>query len=130
MSARVFGFVINAALLLSEVLIPIATVWGWIRWIRREKRWSFPAISSLSGFSLATSSALLAVLTVIYGFAIRPFPFHDPTLMKIYLWGALISLSALIFALVGVWRSSPVRWHALFCSFGMVAFWLACAAME
>jgi hypothetical protein len=96
----------------------------------REKRWTFFSILSLIGFTLATASGLLAISSSLYALKIGGFPYYDPLLMRIYLWGTLISASGIIFSMVGVWRPSSLRWHALICSAGSLMFWLGAAACE
>jgi len=111
-------------------MTPLVIVWGWIRWARREKQWTILAVLSFAGFTLATASALLAVSSSIYARFIGGFSYYDPRLMRIYAFGALLSASALILSLSGVWRLSPLRWHALFCSFGTLVCWFAVAETE
>jgi hypothetical protein len=63
----------------------------------------------LAGFSFATPSALLAVLAIIYSFSINGFRFYDPRLLRIFRWGILLSLTALLLAIGGVWKPSSLR---------------------
>lgn len=107
----------------------VAMVWGWIRWLRREKSWSILSLASLIAFALASASALLAVAMVAYELAIRGFN-DDSLAMRICAWGASLSLSALALALMGVWHRNSIRWHALICSFGTLVLWIAAAAGE
>jgi len=130
MSMKILEFVFEAVSIFVFVMTPPVMVWGWIRWARREKRWTAGSVSSLSGFVLATGSALLAVALSIYGHLIGGFDFYDPRLMRFYAWGTLISLFALVLALTGAWRRSTLRWHALFCSFGTLVYWFALAEAE
>jgi hypothetical protein len=130
MGMRIFEFVFEALSILSVVTVPLVMVWGWIRWTRREKRWTVLSVLSLSGFVLATGSALLAIALSIYGHLIGGFDFYDPRLMRFYRWGLLTSLLALILALAGVWRRSALRWQALLCSFGTLVYWFALAEAE
>ncbi len=110
--------------------LPPLLIWGWARWGKRRGPRTLFSMLSLAGFSLATLSALLAISTLIYGQVIGGFPFYDPRLLKIYRWGALISLVGIIFAIGGAWRSSPVRWHAPACTVGMLLFWIMAAEGE
>jgi hypothetical protein len=130
MGMRVFEFIFESASIFFLVMTPLVMVWGWIRWARREKKWTILAILSLTGFTLATASALLAVSSWIYSRLTGGFPYFDPKLMKIYALGALVSASALILSLMGIWRLNSLRWHALFCSFGTLVFWFAVAGTE
>ena len=127
---RVFEFVFEALGILAFVITPLMMVWGWIRWARREKRWTILSTLSLSGFALATGSAVLAVATSIYGQATGGFEFFDPRLMRIYALGALLSALGAILALAGIWRFNTLRWHALICSLGTLDYWLALAEAE
>lgn len=127
---KILEFVIEALGILAFVTTPLVMIWGWIRWARREKRWAILPNISLIGFALATASAALAIALAIYGHAIGGFEFYDPRLMRIYAWGLLISASALILSITGVWRFSSIRWYALVCSVGMLAYWFALAESE
>lgn len=127
---RIVEFVIEAVGICALVVTPLVTVWGWIRWARHEKQWKILPVLSFVAFSLATSSAMLAVASSIYWHWIGGFPFYDPRLMRTYALGMLISLLSLIFALAGVWRQSTLRWHALICSFGTLVYWFALAEAE
>jgi hypothetical protein len=117
--------VFESILISIFVATPLVMIWGWIRWARREKKWTALSVFSLAGFALATGSALLAIALSIYGHLIGGFDFYDPRLMRFYAWGALLSASALILAVSGVWRLNSLRWHALFCSFGTLVYWSA-----
>jgi hypothetical protein len=112
------------------IALPAAMIWGWMRWLKRMQPRSFFSMLSLVGFALATASGLLAAASVSYAHAIGGFPFYDPSLIRIYRWGALLSLSGTVFGLVGVWRPSPLRWHAPTCAVAMLLFWFATAAGE
>ena len=115
---------------LTLAVTPPLMVWGWVRWAKRKQpRTAFATLSFL-GFSLATLSALLAISSVIYGQAIGGFPFYDLRLLKIYRWGALISVTAIICAIGGGWRPGPVRWHAPACSTATLFFWVLAAGSE
>jgi hypothetical protein len=85
---------------------------------------------SLGALALSTASALLAVASVIYGHFIGGFPYYDPRLRSIYFWGALTSLAALTLGLIGVWRPSMLRWHALICAFGTLVYWFVMMEAE
>ena len=130
MGMRIFEFVFEALSIYFVVMTPLVMVWGWIRWARREKRWTVLSVLSLGGFVLATGSALLAVALSVYGHLIGGFDFYDPRLMRFYGWGLLTSLLALVLALTGVWRKNTLRWHALLCGFGTLVHWFALAEAE
>jgi hypothetical protein len=130
MGMRIFEFVLESASILFFVLTPLITVWGWIRWARREKRWTVLSVLSLVGFGLATGSTLLAIVLSIYGHAIGGFDYYDPRLMRIYALGLLLSATGLASAIAGVWRFNTIRWHALVCSLGTLVYWLALTEAE
>src|SRR5258708_15644353 len=114
----------------TYMLLPAAIIWGWIRWIRYEKARSVISYFAAIGFAFATASGLLAVSAIIFAHHIRGFPFYDPRLLKIYRWGALLSLTGITFAAGGAWKPSPLRWLAPACTLGTLLFWLGAAAGE
>jgi hypothetical protein len=126
-SEQVF-FAILAAL--GWIVAPTLLIWGWIRWVRRPKRWTILSILSLVGFLLATASGLVAVSSVIYSGAIGGFAYYDPRLLRIIRVGSLLSMAGFIAGLGGMWRPSSLRWHGPVSALGMFAFWLGTAASE
>jgi hypothetical protein len=110
--------------------IPALLIWGWVRWFKRPKPWTIFPILSFVGFALATASAVLAAASILYAQFIGGFAYYDPRLMKIFRSAGVISLTAIAFAVAGVWRPGPLRWHALACAIGMLLFWLAAGAGE
>jgi hypothetical protein len=117
----------------TTIAIPVLLVWGWIRWARGNKEESPRSRStmfSLLGFSLATASAVLAIGTHLYARFIRNFPLYDPTLMKIYACGCLLSIAGIAFAVAGSGKPNPVRWLAPVCAFGTLIFWLMAMSTE
>jgi hypothetical protein len=115
---------------LAYLVPPTLLVWGWTRWVRSPKLRSIGSVLSLIGFSLATASALLAVLTVGYA-QIHHFPYYDPLLLRIIRWGVLLSFCGIVFGIDGVWRPNPLRWHAaLISGLAMLAFWIMVAEGE
>jgi hypothetical protein len=102
--------------------IPTLLIWGWIRCGRDSGARTIPSILSLIGFSFVTSSALLALFAALYARFIKSFQYYDPTLMRIFGVGALLSLAGMGFAIGGVWHRRPIRWHALVVSIGMIVF--------
>jgi hypothetical protein len=116
-------------LVLGYLVTPVMLIWGWARWTRSPKPKTFTFILSLSAFVLATCSALLAVSTHVYAH-FHPFDFYDPVLMRIYRWGTVLSLGAVLFAIGGIWRNSSLRWHAFVCALGTLSLWVMAAASE
>lgn len=116
----------------TTFLIPALLIWGWIRWskLHHEVPPSRSFTFSLLGFSLASASAALALATHLYARFIHSFPFYDPTLMKIYACGCLLSIVGIVFAVAGTGRPNPVRWFAPICAFGMLVFWLLAMTSE
>jgi len=108
---------------------PILLIWGWSRWVKQPKMRSAPSILSLTSLILASVSALLAVSTMAYA-QVHHFPFYDPLLLRIFRWGALLSVGRFLFGIAGLWRPSPLRWHAPACGFAMLTFWILAAAGE
>jgi hypothetical protein len=113
------------------IVTPVILIWGWVRWMKTPKSKTVSSIFSLSGFLLATLSALLAVSSVVYAHTLHSgFPFYDPLLMKIYRWGALLSTAGFCLGIGGVWQRNSLRWHSPIGALGMLAFWLLAAAGE
>lgn len=126
------GWTVVASLLfvLFYAVVPAVMAWGWVRWARRAKSRDVCSILSLVAFTLATASALLAVSSILYAYAIGGFPYFDPRLSRIYRWGFLLSTAAVGFAISGVWRQSALRWHAFVCGIGTLFFWISAAEGE
>jgi hypothetical protein len=110
--------------------LPAAIVAGWVHWGRFKKRLTVFSALSLIGFTLATASGLLAVSSVVYAQTGHGFPYYDPTLLRIFRWGGLLSLSGIVFGVCGTLRPSPLRWYAPGCAAGMLLFWFASAMGE
>jgi hypothetical protein len=110
--------------------LPIVMIWGWVRWSKPIQPGTLLTTLSFIGFLLATASGLLAISSVMYAHAIGGFRFYDPLLLRIYRWGGLFSLAGTVFALVGIWRPGPLRWHALVSALGTFLFWFAAAVSE
>ncbi len=108
---------------------PILLVWGWLRWTVRPRLWNTSSVLSVIGFALATLSALLAISTIAYA-QVHHFPYYDPLLLRIFRSGALLSLGGFVFGVGGVWRPSPLRWHAAASALAMLWFWIVVASGE
>lgn len=114
----------------TVVVVPVLIIWGWVRWLKDNSPRTISLILSLLGFSFATASALLVLFTHLYGRFIRGFPSYDPTLMRIYACGCLLSSAAIALAIGGSGRRGPVRWLAPVCAFGTLLFWLIAISSE
>jgi hypothetical protein len=102
----------------------LVTAWGWIRWAVRPYPRTWFSIMSLVGFTFATASVGLAISSGIYAHEIGGFPFYDPLLMQIFRTGFLLSVTGILFSVIGAWRPNPFRWHAGVCAIGTLVFWL------
>ena len=121
---------IGLLFVLGYLLAPIMLIWGWVRWARQPKLRTVPAILSLLGFILASTSALLALLTAAYSLVMGGFPYYDPLLMRIFGIGALLSLSGLALGISGIGRTSSLRWYAPVSAVATLAFWVVAAVGE
>jgi|SRR4051812_47458298 hypothetical protein len=110
------------------VAVPAGLVWGWIRLLRnRQSHVTFLA-PSLAAFALGTVSAVLAIgATLFTGDAVTS---PDPSLLRLYRMGALLSFTGIVLAVVGVCRPGPLRWHAPACAMATLIFWLVAASGE
>ena len=127
---KAFDIAILIGIPLSYVGVPAMTIWGWFRWTREKWPHHIVAGFSYAGFGVASASVLLAVCSIAYSLATGGFAYYAPSLMRIFYWGFHISAIAVIFALAGVWRRNPLRWHAVVCSCGMLFFWSYSAMLE
>jgi hypothetical protein len=116
----------------TTLFIPALVLWGWIRWTKHRNTYprSRSSLFSLIGFSLATGSATLALATHLYARFVHSFPFYDPTLMKIYAIGCLLSIVGIALAFAGTGRPNAVRWLAPVCAVGTLVFWLLAMSSE
>ena len=116
--------------LVTYIALPFVIIIGWVRWAKSRTPRTLSGIFSLTSFALGSSSALLAISSILYAQIIGGFPFYDPLLLRIYLWGSLLSIGAIAFAISGAWRPNPLRWYAPACAVGMLLFWLMAATGE
>jgi len=123
-------WVLGALYLAVYLAMPVLVPWGWVRRAKHRGPRTVPGILSLIGFTLASSSCLLAVCSVLFANAIGGFAFYDPLLMRIIGWGFKLSLAGLGFGITGIWRSNPLRWHAPACAAGMFVYWFGTAMAE
>ena len=115
---------------MGYLLAPIMLIWGWIRWINKREKLGRPFFLSLIGFILSTASGVLAVSAIVYAAAIHGFQFYDAMLLRIYLWGFLLSAGGIVLGFTGVSAPNALRWHAPLAGLGMLAFWLIAASGE
>jgi hypothetical protein len=112
------------------IALPSVIVWGWMRWARHPWPRGVLPLLSVTGFALASASALLGASAIVYAQVIGGFTYYDPRLMRVFSLGFLISASGSVSAMAGVWRRSPLRWHAFCCSLGTLVFWVMMAGAE
>jgi len=110
--------------------LPFALAWGWLRWWKQAGKRNLFAILSLIGFAFATGSALLAAALPIYARAMGGFPYYDPTLLRIYRCGAMLSVVGIGFGVAGLWKPNSLRWHAPACAVGALLWWFMEASSE
>src|SRR5436190_3679902 len=108
---------ITVTLVLIEIgfyiAVPAGLVWGWIRLLKyRQSQPTFLA-PSLAAFALGTLSAVLAIGATLLTSNATAGP--DPSLLRLYRMGALLSFIGIVLAVVGVRRPGPLRWHAPAC---------------
>jgi len=115
---------------MGYLLAPMMLIWGWIRWINKREKLGRPFFLSLIGFILSTASGVLAVSAIVYAVTIHGFQFYDPRLLRIYLWGFLLSAGGIVLGLTGVSAPNALRWQAPLAGLGMLAFWMSAAAGE
>src|SRR5260370_30875219 len=108
---------------------PLLVAWGLIRWAAPPKLRTLASNSSLVGFILATASAVLAVSSVAYA-QVHHFPYYDPLLLRIFAWGALLSIAGIGFGIGGVWQANSLRWHAPVSRACMLVFCVMMASGE
>jgi hypothetical protein len=123
-------WVLGVLCLAAYVTLPFFFPWGWVRWVKGANRRSVCAVLSFIGFAFASLSCLFAVVAAVCASPIGGFAYYDPLPMRISQWGFKLSLAEFVFAIGGVWRSNPLRWHAPACAFGMLLVWFGAAMAE
>jgi len=109
---------------IGPYFVPPLMVWGWVRWwLWPEQRTRGPLVS-FAGFALATASALLAIASIVRSSSMGPSLYKDPVSGQFDQLGMVLSVAGIVFSVGGTGWRSPIRWHALACSFGMLFFWL------
>jgi|SRR5882672_2542124 len=114
---------------LGYLVSPVLLICGWAQWIRQPKLRTLSSTLSLAGLVLATTSALLAIAAVAYA-QIHHFPHQDPTLIRMYRAGVLVSRCGVVFGIAGIWRLGSLRWYAPIASAATLAFWMLAATSE
>ena len=109
---------------------PVLMIWGWLDWALKPNAEGWLKFLSLSGFTFGSASVFLAAGSLAYSSSIGGFAFYDPLLMKIYRTGFLLSLSGLIFGLLGIWRKHLLRWRAIGLSLSTMLMWFVFAMGE
>src|SRR5271154_302195 len=79
--------------------VPALLIWGWVRWFRRPKPRTLFPILSFVGFAFATASVVLAGSSILYANFIGGFAYYDPRLMRIFLFGFMLSAAASAFGI-------------------------------
>lgn len=101
---------------------PILLVGGWVRWSKSPDSRYGRAGLAFVGFSLATASAVLAIIAWIVA-VVRPLPFSHPLSLLTYLSALLLSIVGIGTAVAGISEPGPLRWIAPMCVAGTAAFW-------
>jgi len=110
----------------AYVGVPLSLFMGWRKCKSVIAEKTFVAWLALTSLTIATLSTALAVGSLLHG----GWAYYDPTLMKIYRYGILLSLVAFVLGLAAIWKRTPIRWFAPIASFGMLMFWLGAAISE
>jgi len=61
---------------------------------------------------------------------IHRFAYYDPWLLRIFRWGALLSLGGVILGFTGTSKPNALREHAPLAGLATLAFWIVSAAGE
>jgi hypothetical protein len=112
------------------VAVPAGLVWGWIRLLRNRQSKLTCLAPSLAAFALGTASAVLAIGATLFSSETAGISGPDPSMLRLYRTGALLSLLGIVLGVVGVCRPGPLRWHAPACAMGTMIFWLVAASGE
>lgn len=114
----------------TALVIPALILWGWVRYLRDHAPRTRASTLSMLGLSFSTLSALLALSTHLYARFVRNFPLHDPTLLRIYAAGCLLSSLGIAFGVGGAGHKGPLRWLSPVTAFGTLLFWLLALSSE
>src|SRR5258708_23197989 len=120
----------KSALSVAWYLVPpLMVVWGWTRWAARPRLRTLASNSSLLGFILATASAVLAISSIAYA-QVHHFPYYDPLLLRIFAWGALLSIAGIGFGIGGVLQANSLRLHPTVSAACMLVFLIVSTSGE
>lgn len=108
------------------LVTPVLLIWGWVRWARTTQPRSFSSKVALVSFSLATASAVLAIIAGVMVFVLT---LHDLLFVVICRVGLVLSIGAMVCGLLGMERRSSLRWHAPLSSAGTLFFWIVMFAL-
>jgi len=122
-------YVLLVLLVVAYIAVPVLLISGWVTWARHPDATPSSALPLIS-LAISAASGLLAAGTVIHATTMGGFRFYDPTLMRIFRWGLLLSLIASALSLAGIRKPSALRWHAIGSSLGMFLMWFIWAGME
>lgn len=110
--------------------VPIAIIWGWVRWARDSGGSTFWSKVSFVGFLLANASVCTCVVGVASARDVGGFPDYGPQVSKMMWIGACISPIGFVISLIGCWRPSVLRWIAPLSAAGAMALWVITAGSE
>ena len=115
---------------LYYAVLPALVIWSWVRLVRQPRVNGICPILSLVGLALGSASAILLIGMSLYALAMGGLPYYDPLSMKIDAWGSLVSFSALLFSIGGVWRPNSTRWHSTALSILVLFLWVVSMVAE
>lgn len=109
--------------------LPAVLVWAWVRFSTRPRVRGVLPVLSVTGLAFATASTILALVTALHFYTSGGASLYEPGPVQIYIYriAVLLSLSAPLLAIGGMWRANPVRWHSLGASLVVLFFWFAVA---
>ena len=124
------NLLINALFVVGDFSGPAAMIWGWISFARRkDKRWTTTFAFSFVGFALACASVVLELALILYALsgAYENADYREHCYWFIFCGGAL-SVLALLFAIMGIWKKHCLRWPAPAGALGTLVLWVMTAA--
>ena len=115
------------------ILLILAACFIFWSWLHAHEYWNSDARMpwiSIASLGLASVAMLLAFVTLIHWSFRGGYKSYDPTLLRYYAFGIILSLAGILLGLIGAAFKSSARWQALVAAFGMLLCWFACAATE